>query len=125
MYRDMRYKNMIVISLTVILLSKWAVGTIKGDTELLKLVENGYKANMSKLATWQGKANVTYEGGRFDSTSNEWEKHIIRKSSTEFLHDVEQKSITLWRIAWFGYAWKGFSSSAAYTSIHCLHRSEG
>jgi len=34
-------------------------GEIKGDIELLKIIADGYEANLDKLKTWQGQAEIT------------------------------------------------------------------
>jgi len=54
------YKQISISLLFLLLLAAPAsFGEIKGDIELLKVIADGYEANLEKLATWQGQASIT------------------------------------------------------------------
>gem|GEM_PF-4432507 len=57
-----------------------------GDRELLKLVADGYTANIRKIQTWQGKAT-------YDSSYRKPGKGIDRQHEVEFLCDVGAASL--------------------------------
>jgi len=79
------------VILSLSLFCKTASATVEGDLKLLKLVANGYKANLTKLATWQGKAFISIDL----YSTNDKIPSIKRKSSAEFLFDAEQDA-TRW-----------------------------
>lgn len=91
MFSEMSSKTLLLITVKVILtlslLPKSAYATIEGDLELLKLVANGYKANLAKLATWQGKAVISLDYCN-TANNNPLFATVRRKSSVEFLFDA-------------------------------------
>ncbi|MFB0525401.1 MAG: hypothetical protein ACETVZ_07650 [Phycisphaerae bacterium] len=95
MFSERSTRTILLIAVKVILslslFCKSAFATVEGDLELLKLVAHGYKANLAKLATWQGKAVISLD---LFSTDDKIPS-IRRKSSAEFLFDAEQDA-TRW-----------------------------
>lgn len=96
MYSEVSSRRFMLVVVKIVLMlnlfSKSASAVIEGDLELLKLVANGYKANLSKLATWQGKAIVFVD---FCDTANNNPlfKTVRRKSSVEFIFDAERDAV--------------------------------
>ena len=76
------------VILTLSLLPRSASAQIEGDLELLKLVANGYKANLAKIKMWQGKAIISHEGPYFNPGET-----VKRKISVEFVFDANQGAV--------------------------------
>lgn len=96
MFSGKKIRTMLLIAVVILtpsLLPKSASATIEGDLELLKLAANGYKANLAKLATWQGKAIVSTDYCSVDTANKSPLKTIKRKSSVEFLFDAGRDAV--------------------------------
>ncbi len=78
----------VMIILMLSLLPESSSAKIEGDLELLKLVANGYKANLDKIKIWQGKAIISHEGPYFNP-----DETVKRKISVEFVFDANQGAV--------------------------------
>ena len=56
MYRHNVSVLLLLLSLSTV---QTCFGEIRGDIELLRTVADGYEANLAKLKTWRGQANIT------------------------------------------------------------------
>lgn len=72
---------------------------MKGDIELLRLIADGYEANLEKLSTWKGKVNV--KGFHTPIPSTDWGERRW-ESENDFLLDRDQEAIR-----WHGKTVKG------------------
>jgi hypothetical protein len=92
-------------------------GDIEGDIELLKLIADGYEANIEKLRTWKGTAAIKRFHTAIPSTGwgeRQWE------SQNEFLLDRDQDAIR-----WYGERLKGTRTLEGKTSALGKDRHSG
>jgi len=75
----------VVIVLAVAVFPGPVMARIEGELELLKLIANGYRVNLERLETWQGKATV-------ELSSVSKGKEIKERSSVEFIYDREREA---------------------------------
>jgi hypothetical protein len=73
----------------VVLLASEALGVVKGDVQLLKLVADENQANREAIRTWRGRASITENDKRRDGSTFRLE------SSVEFAYD-SHKAATRW-----------------------------
>lgn len=92
-----RWKRLALAAIGIIMLAnvQAGVGVIEGDLALLKVIADGYEANLAKLATWAGEASIV------SSVSNETGQGAMRrqeKYKAEFLLNRELDAV---RWKWF------------------------
>ena len=77
------------------LAARTSFGDIKGDIELLKVIADGYEANLQKLKTWQGQASIT---SSVSMGSGQEAVHRQGKYKADFLVD---RTLDAVRWTWF------------------------
>jgi hypothetical protein len=84
-----------LLFLLPLLAARTSFGEIKGDIELLKVVADGYEANLAKLRTWQGQASIT---SSVSMGSGQEAVQRQGKYKADFLVDRTQNAV---RWTWF------------------------
>jgi hypothetical protein len=83
------------ISIAILFNAQDCFATIEGDIELLKVVADGYEANLNRLITWRGQAQVT-SSLSFGTGPEAIEKEV--KYRAEFVLDRHLNAV---RWKWF------------------------